>query len=165
MNVNGKPYRTIWLAEDGRAVEIIDQTRLPHEFITVRLETMTDAATAIADMWVRGAPLIGAAAAYGMALAMGEDATDGGLGYAYDTLLETRPTAVNLRWALDDLKALLEPMDAGARADAAYVRAAEICGEDVAICSAIGDHGAALIQDIAAKRGSGEAKREDFPAE
>ena len=155
MNVNGKPYRTIWLAEDGAAVEIIDQTRLPHEFVTVRLETMASAATAIADMWVRGAPLIGATAAYGMALGMREDATDGGLTMAYDVLLATRPTAVNLRWALDDLKALLDPLEAGARADAAYARAAEICDEDVAICSAIGDHGAALIQDIAAKRGSG----------
>ena len=77
MNVNGIPYRTIWLAEDGWAVEIIDQTRLPHEFVTLRLETMKDAATAIADMWVRGAPLIGATAAYGMALGMREDATDG----------------------------------------------------------------------------------------
>ena len=75
MNVNGEPYRTIWLADDGHAVEIIDQTRLPHEFITVRLETMNDVATAIADMWVRGAPLIGATAAYGMALAMTEAAS------------------------------------------------------------------------------------------
>jgi methylthioribose-1-phosphate isomerase len=156
MNVNGTPFRTIWLAEDGRAVEIIDQTRLPHEFVTLRLETMTDAATAIADMWVRGAPLIGATAAYGMALGMGEDATDGGLGAAYDTLMATRPTAVNLRWALDDLKALLGPLDVGARADAAYARAAEICDEDVAICSAIGDHGAVLIQDIAAKKNGGD---------
>jgi methylthioribose-1-phosphate isomerase len=156
MNVNGTPYRTIWLADDGWAVEIIDQTRLPHEFVTLRLETKRDAANAIADMWVRGAPLIGATAAYGMALAMREDASDGGLNLAYEMLLATRPTAVNLRWALDDLQALLSPLDTDARADAAYARAAEICDQDVAICSQIGDHGAALIQDIAAQRGSGD---------
>jgi methylthioribose-1-phosphate isomerase len=156
MNVDGTPYRTIWLADDGWAVEIIDQTKLPHAFVTLRLETKQDAATAIADMWVRGAPLIGATAAYGMALAMGEDASDGGLSLAYEMLLATRPTAVNLRWALDDLKALLAPLGISGRADAAYSRAAEICDQDVAICSAIGDHGAELIQEIAAKRGSGD---------
>ena len=153
MNVKGKPYRTIWLADDGHAVEIIDQTRLPHEFITVRLETMNDIATAIVDMRVRGAPLIGATAAYGMALAMTEDASDAGITAAHDTLMATRPTAVNLHWALDELKTLLEPLDAGVRAEAAYVRAADICDKDVAMCSAIGDHGAALIQELAADLG------------
>ncbi|MAF48417.1 MAG: S-methyl-5-thioribose-1-phosphate isomerase [Rhodospirillales bacterium] len=156
MNVNGTPYRTIRLADDGWAVEIIDQTKLPHEFVTRRLETMADAATAIADMWVRGAPLIGATAAYGMALAMREDASDGWLSLAYDRLYATRPTAVNLRWALDDLKALLAPMNVAERAEAAYGRAAGICDEDVAICSALGEHGAGIIQQIAADRGSGE---------
>jgi len=154
MNVNGTPYRTIWLAGDGETVEIIDQTRLPHEFITVPLKTLGDAAKSIADMWVRGAPLIGATAAYGMALAMREDASDAGLATAYDTLYATRPTAVNLRWALDDLKALLGPLSEGERAAAAYARAAEICDEDVAICSSIGDHGVALIQDIATSKGA-----------
>ena len=153
MNVDGTPFRTIWLAEDGWAVEIIDQTRLPFEFVTRRLETAADAATAIADMWVRGAPLIGATAAYGMALAMHADPSDAGLATAYDALLATRPTAVNLRWALDEMKTLLAPLSANQRAEAAYKRAAEIADEDVAICSAIGDHGRPLIEEIWARHG------------
>lgn len=152
MKVDGTPYRTIWLAEDGWAVEIIDQTRLPFEFVTVRLENADDAAVAIRDMLVRGAPLIGATAAYGMALAMQADATDAGLEAAHDKLLATRPTAVNLRWALDDMKALLGPLSENQRAQAAYARAAEICDEDVEICSAIGDNGHAIIRDIAATK-------------
>ncbi len=152
MKVNGTPYRTIWLAEDGWAVEIIDQTKLPHEFITVRLESMQDAALAIKDMWVRGAPLIGATAAYGVALAMREDASDTNLQAMYDYLFATRPTAVNLRWALDDMKALLSPLCEGDRAAAAYKRAAEICDEDVKICSNIGEHGAAIIKEISEKK-------------
>ena len=152
MKVDGVSYRTIWLAEDGWAVEIIDQTRLPFEFVTVRLENVDDAAVAIREMLVRGAPLIGATAAYGMALAMQADATDAGLNAAYDKLLATRPTAVNLRWALDDMKALLGPMSENQRAQTAYARAAEICDEDVDICSAIGDNGHAIIRDIAATK-------------
>jgi methylthioribose-1-phosphate isomerase len=153
MKVDGTPTRTIWLAEDGWAVEIIDQTRLPHEFVTVRLETVDDAATAIRDMWVRGAPLIGATAAYGMALAMHTDPSDANLDAAADQLMATRPTAVNLCWAIDDLKALLNPLSPNARSEAAYVRAAEICDDDVAICSSIGDHGMPLIRDAWEKRG------------
>ncbi len=152
MKVNGTPYRTIWLAEDGWAAEIIDQTKLPHEFITVRLESMQDAALAIKDMWVRGAPLIGATAAYGVTLAMREDASDANLQTMYDYLFATRPTAVNLRWALDDMKALLSPLCEGDRAAAAYKRAAEICDEDVKICSNIGEHGAAIIKEISEKK-------------
>ena len=146
MNVDGTHYRTIWLAADGWAVEIIDQTKLPFNFETVRLENVEDAAVAIKDMLVRGAPLIGATAAYGMALAMHADPSDVALERAYDRLLSTRPTAVNLRWALDEMTKLLQPLDANARQAAAYARAAEICDEDVDICSAIGDHGAALIK-------------------
>ncbi|MBO6519641.1 MAG: S-methyl-5-thioribose-1-phosphate isomerase [Rhodospirillales bacterium] len=157
MKVNGVPYRTIWLAEDGWGVEIIDQTRLPFEFITVRLENVDDAAVAIKDMLVRGAPLIGATAAYGMALAMQADASDGNLKAAHDKLLATRPTAVNLRWALDEMVRLLEPLSENERSKAAYQRAAEICDEDVEICSAIGDNGHALIRDIHKKKGEGEA--------
>ena len=146
MNVDGTHYRTIWLAADGWAVEIIDQTKLPFNFETVRLENVEDAAVAIKDMLVRGAPLIGATAAYGMALAMHADPSDVALERAYDRLLSTRPTAVNLRWALDEMTKLLQPLGANARQAAAYARAAEICDEDVDICSAIGDHGAALIK-------------------
>ena len=153
MNVDGVPYRTIWLADDGWAVEIIDQTRLPFEFATVRLESADDAATAIRDMWVRGAPLIGATAAYGMALAMQDDPSDANLAAAAEALMATRPTAVNLRWALDGMKSLLTPLSANARCAAAYARAAEICDEDVAICSAIGDHGMPLILKAWESRG------------
>ena len=145
MNVDGTPFRTIWLSMDGWAVEIIDQTRLPFEFEIVRLETSDDAATAIRDMWVRGAPLIGVTAASGMALAMQDDPSDENLVRTADTLMETRPTAVNLRWAIDAMKALLTPLSPNARATAAYIRAAELCAEAVAICSSIGDHGMPLI--------------------
>lgn len=156
MKVDGVPYRTIWLADDGWAVEIIDQTRLPFDFVTVRLETVEDAAIAIKDMLVRGAPLIGATAAYGVALAMQADASDENLGDAYEKLLATRPTAVNLRWALDEMMRLLEPLSDNERSAAAYKRAAEICDEDVDICSSIGDHGLRVIQDLSAKKGPGE---------
>ncbi len=145
MNVDGTPYRTIWLANDGWAVEIIDQTQLPFRFVTVRLETAAEAATAIRDMWVRGAPLIGATAAYGVALAMHADPSDANLAASSRKLMETRPTAVNLRWAIDEMMKLLKPLSPNARSAAAYARAAAICDEDVAICSAIGDHGLTLI--------------------
>ncbi|MGB0670272.1 MAG: S-methyl-5-thioribose-1-phosphate isomerase [Rhodospirillales bacterium] len=156
MKVDGVPFRTIWLAEDGQTVEIIDQTRLPHEFIVVSLKTLADAATAISEMWVRGAPLIGATAAYGLALAMAQNPTDAGLENAYDTLLKTRPTAVNLRWALDDGRVRLMQMAPEKRAAAAYARAAEICDEDVALCSRIGDHGLTIIRDIFERKGGSE---------
>jgi methylthioribose-1-phosphate isomerase len=146
VNVGDVPYRTIWLAGDGETVEIVDQTRLPHEFVTVPLDTLEDAAHAIRAMLVRGAPLIGATAAYGVALAMRDDASDAALDAASATLAATRPTAVNLRWALDDMKTHLAPLPAAGRAEAAYARAAAICDEDVAICRAIGEHGLALIR-------------------
>src|SRR6185436_2924992 len=98
MKVDGKPYRTIWLNPDGWSVAIIDQTRFPHVFETVTLRSLEDAARAIKDMLVRGAPLIGATAAYGMALAARADASDAGLSRAYDMLHATRPTAINLKW-------------------------------------------------------------------
>ncbi len=152
MKVDGKPFRTIWPADDGWAVEIIDQTKLPFAFVTVRMENLDDAAHAIRDMKVRGAPLIGATAAYGMALAMHGDPSDENLKAAAQALIQTRPTAVNLRWAIDDLTALLSPLSPNARPEAAYKRAAEICDEDVEICSAIGDHGKPLIEDAWNKR-------------
>ena len=153
MKIDGVPHRTIWLAEDGWSVEIIDQTKLPHRFETLRLTSVEQAAEAIRSMQVRGAPLIGATAAYGLALAMAEDASDEALQAAYDRLLATRPTAINLRWALDDLYGLLEPLGANARAAAAYLRAAEICEEDVALCRAIGAQGLPLIEAIAERKG------------
>ena len=153
MLVNGKPTRTIWLGDNGATVEIIDQTRLPHEYIVVELETLDDAARAIFDMLVRGAPLIGATAAYGMALAMREDASDAGLENAYEVLYATRPTAVNLRWALDDLRAILSPLPAEERRAAAYKRAAEIADEDVETCSSLGEHGRVIIEKIWTDKG------------
>lgn len=145
MLVDGKPYRTIWPNADS-SVGIIDQTRLPHAFETRNLTRMEEAAHAIKAMLVRGAPLIGATGAYGMALAMREDPSDANLTRAYDTLFATRPTAVNLRWALDDLRQRLSALAPADRADAAWARAAEICDEDVAICEAIGAHGLSIIE-------------------
>src|SRR5438874_8977621 len=110
MNVLGRPTRTIWPSTDGAAVEIIDQTRLPHAFVTVRPATLDDAAHAIRAMLVRGAPLIGATAAWGMWLALRTDANDVSLARAHATLLVTRPTAVNLRWALDRVRARVTPL-------------------------------------------------------
>jgi methylthioribose-1-phosphate isomerase len=155
MKVDGTPYRSIWL-DDDRTVRIIDQRWLPHEFRVVALETVEEAATAIADMWVRGAPLIGATAAYGVALAMRADPSDAALAAAWERLHRTRPTAINLRWALTEMQQALSPLPPGARAAAAYARAARICDEDVAINAAIGAHGLTVIRDIAARKAPGE---------
>ncbi len=152
MKVGGVPYRSIWLDDDGWSVQIIDQTVLPYTFQTARLTTMEEAAEAIRSMQVRGAPLIGATAAYGVSLAMRADASDEALEAACATLLETRPTAVNLRWALDEMAATLRNRPREERPAAAYARAAEICEEDVATNRALGEHGAGLIADIAAAR-------------
>jgi len=148
VKVDGKPYRTIWLASDGKTVQVIDQTLLPHAFVVRDLRNVANATNAIRNMVVRGAPLIGAAAAYGMALAMDEDPSDAALARAYTLLLESRPTAVNLRWALDDLRALIQPLPPAKRREAAYKRAAEICDEDVEICRRIGANGLDLIRKI-----------------
>ena len=156
MKVDGKHFRTIWLEDDGWSVGAIDQRRLPHEFVVVRLESCAQAADAIRSMLVRGAPLIGAAAAYGMALAMHDDASDAGLGAAYKMLIATRPTAINLKWALDDMRAVLQPLAPSARKAAAYARAADIAEEDIAINQGIARHGLPLIEAIAAKKKQGE---------
>lgn len=152
MKVNGTHYRPIWQAADGSAVEIIDQTRLPHEFVVARLTSMADAAHAIRAMLVRGAPLIGATAAWGLWLAMREDASDSGLAAAYEALMKTRPTAVNLRWALDAGRAKLAPLAAGDRVEAAASFARRVCDEDAELNRAIGRHGLAIIEAIAAKK-------------
>ena len=109
MKVDGRPYRTIWLNEDGSSVDVIDQRWLPHEFKVATLRSVAEAATAIRDMWVRGAPLIGATAAYGLALAMREDPSDAALDAAHEKLAATRPTAINLRWALDAVSQASNP--------------------------------------------------------
>lgn len=156
MNVGDRHYRTIWLNGDGRSVDIIDQRWLPHEFRIVTLHTLEDVAVAIRDMWVRGAPLIGVTAAYGMAVAMAADPSDAALDAAWEQLHVTRPTAINLRWALDEMRKLLKPLPPATRVEAAYKRAAEIADEDVALNRAIGDNGLAIIRRIAAGKKPGE---------
>ena len=152
MKIDGKPTRTIWLEADGQGVGIIDQTQLPHRFVTLRLTDLADAAHAIKSMQVRGAPLIGAAAAYGMWLALRADASDEALERAYTVLLATRPTAINLKWALDEMLAAVRNRSRAERAAAALSRAGEIAEEDVAINQAIGRNGLKLIEEIAAKK-------------
>jgi methylthioribose-1-phosphate isomerase len=156
MRVDGKNTRTIWLEADGWSVGIIDQTMLPHRFTIVRLTSVEEVARAIATMQVRGAPLIGATAAYGIALALRADASDDALERACVMLAATRPTAVNLKWALDEMVAAVRNRPREERLAAAYRRAAEICDEDVAINQAIGRHGAELIAAMAAKKKPGE---------
>ncbi|OGS94171.1 MAG: S-methyl-5-thioribose-1-phosphate isomerase [Gallionellales bacterium RIFCSPLOWO2_12_FULL_57_18] len=148
MKINNTPFRTIWPTADNTAVEIIDQTRLPHEFVTLRLNTMRDAERAIRDMLVRGAPLIGVTAAYGVALAMRDHASDAALADACSVLLAARPTAVNLRWGVEKMRALLAPLPESERAAAAWKEAARIADEDVAINAAIGKHGSEIIRAI-----------------
>jgi len=151
--------RTIWLGADGRTVEIIDQTRLPHELVITKLQTVADAARAISTMQVRGAPLIGVAAAYGVALAIAEDPSDEGLAAAAAELGQTRPTAVNLRWALAEMKsALLQAVPEERRFAAAVARAGALAEADVAINHAIGQQGAALIADAWRRKGGGAAR-------
>jgi methylthioribose-1-phosphate isomerase len=156
MKINGQMLRTIWLEADGRTVGVIDQRALPHAFTVVQLKTLDDAARAIRTMQVRGAPLIGATAAYGFALGLNADASDAGLRRIYATLLAARPTAVNLSWALDEVMAVVRGLDESARAPAAYARAAAICEEDIAINEAIGRHGRTLIESIALHKPAGE---------
>ncbi|HEV8611950.1 MAG TPA: S-methyl-5-thioribose-1-phosphate isomerase [Gemmatimonadales bacterium] len=148
MKVGGRHYRTLWVAEDGCSVELIDQTRLPAEFRVVRLTTLAEAARAIRSMQVRGAPLIGVAAAYGICLALREAASDQALAAAHAALLQTRPTAVNLRWALDRMGAALREIAPADRVETAYRLAAELAEEDVAICAAIGAHGEPLLREL-----------------
>jgi methylthioribose-1-phosphate isomerase len=156
VKVDGRHFRSIWLEQDGWSVGAVDQRRLPHDFIIARIASCEDAADAIRSMLVRGAPLIGATAAYGIALAMRVDGSDAALDRAYNTLIATRPTAINLKWALDEMGALLRPLPPADRAAAAYSRAAEIAEEDIAINLGIGAHGLALIEAIAAKKKPGE---------
>ena len=156
MNINGKPYRTIWLAADGWSVEIIDQTRLPHELAIVSLKSQEDAARAIKTMQVRGAPLIGATAAYGVCLALRADASDEALDRVIAVLAEQRPTAVNLRWALEEMRHAVRNLPRERRVAAAYARAAEICEEDVATNRRIGEHGLRAILAAAERKTPGE---------
>jgi len=154
MNIDGTSYRSIWPSPDGAGVEVIDQTVLPHRFAVKRLGTLEEVATAISTMIVRGAPLIGATAAWGVAIAMRADPSDDMLDRARRRLLHTRPTAVNLRWALDHMTAALAPLPVGDRAAAARTEATAICDDDVAVCEAIGDHGSTLIAEHHVRTGA-----------
>jgi methylthioribose-1-phosphate isomerase len=156
MNVAGRPHRTLWPEPGSAAVAIIDQTRLPHEFAVLRLTTLEDAARAISDMQVRGAPLIGATAAYGIWLALVADAADGALQAAARRLLATRPTAVNLRWAVDGAVAAVQSLPPSARPAAARAFADRLAEDDVAVNRALGQHGLALIRRIAAQKPPGQ---------
>ena len=157
MRVRGQDYRSIWVDETGTSVVIIDQTALPHKFTTRNLATLEDAVIAIRDMWVRGAPLIGATAAYGVALAMlKSDDSDAVLHEACERLVAARPTAINLAWAVEEMHRLLSPLIPADRVHAAFAAAAAIADEDVAINASIGEHGLSIIREIAARKPPGE---------
>ncbi|MDO5640880.1 MAG: S-methyl-5-thioribose-1-phosphate isomerase [Paracoccus sp. (in: a-proteobacteria)] len=155
MKIDGKHFRSIWREPSSGEVRIIDQRWLPHELRIVPLQSRDDFAVAIRDMWVRGAPLIGATAAYGMAWQMGADPSDAALSETWQVLHDTRPTAINLRWALDEMDRVLRPLPPRARAEAAFRRADEIADEDVEINRRIGENGLALIREIAAQKPPG----------
>ena len=152
MKVDGRQMRSVWVEPDGWSIGTIDQTKLPHSFNTVRMTSVAEIAHAIRSMVVRGAPLIGAAAAYGLALAVRADASEENIERAYGELFATRPTAINLKRALDEMMLALRNRPRAERPAAAYRRAGEICEEDVAINAAIGRHGLALIEAAAIKK-------------
>ena len=148
MKIDGVHYRSIWLSDNGWSVRIFDQRQLPWRVEIAELTSVETAAKAIKDMWTRGAPLIGATAAYGLCLGLRVDASDAALESNYKTLLATRPTAVNLRWALDRMKAAVKAHHGERRVAAAYECAKAISDEDVDTCRAIGEHGVKLIEDL-----------------
>ena len=160
MNIDGQAWRTIGLEPDGRSVWVIDQTQLPHQFRTLTLSTCAQAAEAIRTMVVRGAPLIGVTGAYGLMLALQDDPCDAALTAAFDQLNATRPTAVNLRWALERVRDRVHPLPPEKRFAAAREEAGLIAEEDVAMCAAIGDHGLEIFKRLAAARSS---ERKDKP--
>ncbi|MDO8500588.1 MAG: S-methyl-5-thioribose-1-phosphate isomerase [Gemmatimonadaceae bacterium] len=155
MNVNGVRERTLTETPDGRAVSIVDQTLLPDRFEHLRLEDIAATASAISRMSVRGAPLIGIAAAYGLALGLRDDASDAGLDRAIKLLISTRPTAVNLRWALESVRAEVAPLPESQRFSEAWATAGRMAEEDVAACQAIGRHGAVLLESLQQPRRDG----------
>lgn len=156
MKVGDTHYRSIWQDSSTGDIRIIDQRWLPHEFRIVTLETLDEFAIAIRDMWVRGAPLIGATAAYGVALQMARDPSDASLNEAYDILHATRPTAINLRWALDEMRSVLTALPLEQRGAAALQKAADICDDDVETNRMLGVHGLEIIRKIAATKKPGE---------
>jgi methylthioribose-1-phosphate isomerase len=159
MKVDGTHYRSLWWNHDKGVLQIIDQRWLPHAFRIQDVVTVEDFATAISDMHVRGAPLIGATAAYGMARAMADDPSDANLDVAWARLERTRPTAINLRWALDRCRTALRPLPSAERAKASLLLAHHIADEDVEINHSIGAHGLTIIKNIAARKPAGEPVR------
>ncbi len=157
MNYQGKRWRTIWRNNEDKqgSIGVIDQRVLPHEFKTLTLRTMEECAEAIRNMTVRGAPLIGATAAYGICFALRDDSSDAGFASACQVLHKTRPTAINLKWALDQMQAAVLQLPPAKRLEAAYARAAELCDEDAAVCESIGRHGLVIFRDILAKKPTG----------
>jgi methylthioribose-1-phosphate isomerase len=152
MKIDGVHYRSIWLSDNGWSARILDQRQLPWRVEIVELTSVAMSACAIKEMWTRGAPLIGATAAYGMCLGLRVDASDAALESNYRVLLAARPTAVNLRWALDRMKGAVKAFQGKQRVEAAYRCAAAICDEDVATCRSIGEHGAKLVETLALAR-------------
>ena len=146
------PYRALIRPPKAHCIEVIDQRALPHSLVKVTIGDAEAAALAIRRMWIRGAPLIGAVGAYGLALALDRDASDAALARAHGALDTTRPTAINLRWALDRVRAKVTPLPIAARAEAAWVEADAIAAEDIGINFAIGEHGLALLRAIAQRR-------------
>jgi methylthioribose-1-phosphate isomerase len=153
MNTPSPSLRSIALADDGWAIVVIDQRLLPHRVEKVRLEDLETAAKSIAEMWVRGAPLIGATAAYGMALAMRADPADANLDHAHRVLAATRPTAVNLQWALDRMDQVLRPLAPSLRESAAYDEAGDICRLEASYAHDLGVHGARVLRACWEKKG------------
>lgn len=151
MKIGDTYYRSIWLNDNGWSVHIFDQRALPWTLEIVELKTPQDAAKAIKEMWTRGAPLLAMTGAYGLALALREDASDENLNAAYKMLVETRPTAVNLKGALDAAYAATKPLQGPARIEAAYATAARLCEEDITTNRAIGEHGLPLLREMARK--------------
>ena len=159
MKIDGTPYQSIWYEEESGDVKIIDQRCLPHEFKIVTIKTLDEFAAAIAEMWVRGAPLIGATAAYGVAEQMQRDASDESLAQAWGVLYATRPTAINLKWALDRCQTALQVLPVAERAEAALELAHQISREDIETNRNLGLNGLALIREIAVKKPAGEPVR------
>ncbi|MEG3143240.1 S-methyl-5-thioribose-1-phosphate isomerase [Sphingomonas sp. RT2P30] len=151
MKLEGRHQRSITRTTDGRGARILDQRRLPWEVVWVELRSVEEAERAIREMWTRGAPLIGATAAYGLAIALAADGSDAALDAAHALLLASRPTAVNLRWALDAVAAAVRPLPPAERGAAAFAHADAICDEDVALNRAIGEHGLALFRELHAR--------------
>ncbi|OYW21890.1 MULTISPECIES: S-methyl-5-thioribose-1-phosphate isomerase [unclassified Sphingomonas] len=151
MKLNGTHTRSIMRTDDGAGARILDQRDLPWKVTWVELRDAATAERAIREMWTRGAPLIGATAAYGLAMALAEDPSDAGLASAHKFLLEARPTAVNLRWALDDVAAHVRPLPVAERAQAAFARADQIADDDAAMSEAIGAHGLDILRDLHAQ--------------